>query len=348
MLAVADRWPARQVFIVCAVASAGCTVAAMLVVPHVEALHVLRALTGLCLAGVYPVGMKLAALFFPQGLGAAMGWLVGALVLGTASAHAVRAISVAGYGLPWQVVFITVAAASLLAAWAVWKLLPNPSARTAAQNADEHSHRSGRGSVAPKWPLHGLTALTCIATDSRLRASAAGYFGHMWELYTLWVLVPVVLAARLTTSVEVSAWAFAVLAAGAIGCVGGGLLARRWGSARVAVAQLTTSALCCLMSPWMLNAPLGLFLVWMLVWGITVAGDSPQFSALTAQNAPPHVLGSVLTLVNSVGFAVSAISIEVFVRAAGVQPLGKVLPWLAVGPVLGLVCMVPLLKRTSR
>jgi hypothetical protein len=129
---------------------------------------------------------------------------------------------------------------------------------------------------------------------------------------------------------------------GAFGCVLGGLAVRWHGSARVAAVQLAISGLCCLLAPLALAAPTPVFLAWLLLWGVTVAGDSPQFSALTASNAPPAAMGSVLTLVNSIGFAISAVSIEVFVRLASAQPLSSILPWLAVGPLLGLWMLRPL------
>ena len=87
-----------------------------------------------------------------------------------------------------------------------------------------------------------------------------------------------------------------------------------------------------------------LFVAWLLVWGTTVAGDSPQFSALTARNAPPAVVGSVLTFTNCIGFAISVASIELFVRLAQVLPLDALLPFLAVGPVLGLWALRPLVR----
>jgi hypothetical protein len=164
----------------------------------------------------------------------------------------------------------------------------------------------------------------------------------MWELYAFFVLVPLLLAARLNGS-DVSAGAFWAIAAGFVGCVGGGLLVRRIGSARVAYLQLATSAACCVAAPLMLAAPLPLFMAWVLLWGATVSGDSPQFSTLTAQNAPPAVVGSVLTFTNCIGFAISVVSIELFVRAAQAWPLAQVLPWLALGPVLGLWMLRPLL-----
>lgn len=338
LLAVSDRFPARRVFLACALAAAACTLAAAWVAASLPLLVGLRALTGFCLAGIYPVGMKIAAQWFPRGLGMALGWLVGANVLGSASPHALRALSAEGAtaaagvagaaGGDWRLVFVAVAALAATAGLAVITLVPEPPA--------------SRAGAAPALRVGALAELW---RNPRVRASAGGYFGHMWELYTMWVLVPAVLAARLADSVAVSWAAFLVLGAGALGCIGGGLLARRLGGARVAGAQLATSGLCCLAAPWMLTAPITLFMAWLLLWGITVAGDSPQFSALTASNAPREAVGSLLTLVNSIGFAISAVSIELFVRLAATQPLGDLLPWLALGPALGLLALRPLLVQ---
>jgi MFS transporter, DHA1 family, inner membrane transport protein len=281
-----------------------------------------RALTGFCLAGIYPVGMKIAAQWFPQGLGSALGWLLAALVLGSASPHALRAL---GASWPWATVFWCVAGATALAGVLLVALLPEPA----------------RPKTAPATLR--VIYLTSLWRNAKVRASAGGYLGHMWELYSLWVLMPTIIATRWAQPQAVSAWAFGVLGAGALGCVAGGYVALRVGSARVAAAQLATSGLCCLIAPWMLTAPLPLFMVWLLVWGTTVAGDSPQFSALTAANAPREAVGSVLTLVNSIGFALSVLSIELFVRLAQVWPLAQVLPWLALGPVCGLLLLRPLL-----
>ena len=176
-------------------------------------------------------------------------------------------------------------------------------------------------------------ALAAIAHDRpRLRASVLGYFGHMVELYTMWVLLPAIVATRLAATSAVSWAAFATIAAGALGCVAGGLAARHVGSARVAFAMLATSGLCCLLAPWALRAPGdALFALWLGVWGFSVAGDSPQFSASTATNAPREGVGSVLTLVNSVGFAISIVSIQLFVALAQQVALDRLLPWLALG-----------------
>ena len=330
LLAVADRWPARRVFLLCALAACACTLLAMarlmIQAPNFNELLAWRALTGFFLAGIYPVGMKLASLWFPRGLGAALGWLLGALVLGSASPHALRAL---GAALPWQSVFIGVACAAALAGLLVTLCMPEPAAR-------------------PGLAVLRLSALASVWRDRRVRASVLGYFGHMVELYTVWVLMPLILATRLLDATAVSWWAFAAVGAGAAGCVLGGLAARRAGSARVAASQLMTSGLCCLAAPWALVAPLPIFLAWLIVWGVTVAGDSPQFSALTAANAPREAVGSVLTLTNSIGFAISVLSIELFVRLAQSVPLSTLLPWLALGPALGCIALRPLLRSGNR
>jgi MFS family permease len=328
LVAVADRFSARAVFALCALAAAACTVAASWWSGSFDALVAWRAATGFCLAGIYPVGMKIAAQWFPQGLGPALGWLVGALVLGSASPHAMRAIVLAGGELPWQAVFTAVAVVTAGAGILMWTLVPAPAGY------------AGRG------PGLRLSALASVWSDRKVRSSVFGYFGHMVELYTVWVLVPAILATRVAGS-ALSWAAFGVLAAGALGCVGGGLAVRRFGSARVAGVQLGASGLCCLAAPWALTAPAPWFALWLLVWGITVVGDSPQFSTLTARNAPREAVGSVLTLTNSIGFAISIVSIECFVRLAQARPLDAVLPWIAIGPILGLAALAPLWRARS-
>jgi MFS family permease len=323
LLAVADRFSPRRVFLLCSLAGAACTLAGAFSAGSFQQLLLWRTATGFFLAGIYPVGMKIASQWFPQGLGGALGWLIGALVLGSASAHAVRAI---GAALPWTVVFHTVAAAAALGGALLYLALP------------ERPRPAGQG-PGLRW-----LALGSIWTDRKVRASVFGYFGHMWELYTMWVLVPAILATRLAGA-ALSWAAFAALGVGALGCVAGGWWARRIGSARVAALQLGVSGLCCLLAPWLLHAADPLFALWLLLWGITVAGDSPQFSALTAQNAPPQAVGSVLTLVNSIGFGISIVSIQLFVTLAERHDLAALLPWLGLGPLLGVWALRPLWRR---
>ncbi len=326
LLAIADRFAPRRVFLLCALAGAACTVGAWAMVRDYPALLAWRFATGFFLAGIYPVGMKIAAQWYTRGLGGALGLLIGALVLGSASAHALRAL---GGALPWPTLMLGVAA---LAAGGGLLLFFGTGEPPGA---------------APRVSTLQWRALATVWTDARVRSSVLAYFGHMWELYTLWVLVPLILAPRLQGA-ALSWAAFAVLGAGAVGCTLGGWAAQRWGSARVAGLQLASSGACCLAAPWMLGAGTPLFAAWLLLWGTTVAGDSPQFSALTARNAPPQAVGSVLTLTNSIGFGISIASILLFVSLAETVALGALLPWLALGPALGLWALRPLLREEQR
>lgn len=331
LLMVADKFSPSRVFMACALLGALANVATLWIGGSFSLLLALRFAVGFLLAGIYPVGMKIAASWYRQGLGAAMGVLIGALILGTALPHGLRALVGEGGGslLPsWQSVVIGV---SLLAA--AGGLLT--------------------GLFVPEspWLQRGAritpAALHLIWSDRKLRASVFGYFGHMWELYTYFVLVPLIVGLRWTGSAQ-SAAAFFIIAAGFIGCVGGGLLVRRWGSARVAQRQLAISGTCCLLAPLMLQAPDALFLGWLLLWGLTVSGDSPQFSTLTAQNAPPAAVGSVLTFVNCIGFAISVLSIELFVAALPHASLAVLLPLLGLGPMVGLWMFRPLSRLPYR
>ena len=323
LLAIADRFSARRVFLFCALAGALCTLGALMRIASFSELLLWRAATGFFLAGIYPVGMKIASQWFPEGLGVALGWLVGALVLGSASAHGIRALSVE---LPWSTVMISVALLAAAGGLILFMVIPEPPNYTASTKKLE-------------WQ-----ALATIWTDWRVRASVLGYFGHMWELYTFWVLVPLILATQLNGQ-ALSFAAFVVLGIGAVGCIGGGWLAKRWGSARVATLQLSMSGICCLLAPWLMSAPLIWFLLWLAIWGMTAAGDSPQFSTLTASNAPKQAVGSVLTLTNCIGFALSIVSIELFTSLAQEHQLASLLPWLGIGPLLGIVAMRPLLGK---
>ena len=332
LLMLADRFAPSRVFLICSLLGAALNAATVGVQGDFTLLLALRFGVGFLLAGIYPVGMKIAASWYRERLGAVMGVLIGALVLGTALPHGLRALAgdaglpaMAGGGSPWQAVVLGVSLLAALGGLATAWLVPE----------SPHLVRGAR--ITPR-------ALGLIWTDRRLRASVFGYFGHMWELYAFFVLVPLIVATRLAGT-SVSAAAFWIIAVGSAGCVGGGLLVRRFGSARVAQLQLAISGACCVAAPLMLAAPLPWFMAWMLLWGVTVSGDSPQFSTLTAQNAPPAVAGSVLTFANCIGFAISVLSIELFVAATQAWPLPVVLPWLGLGPALGLLMFRPLLRR---
>ena len=181
------------------------------------------------------------------------------------------------------------------------------------------------------------------------RASASGYFGHMWELYTLWAFVPHPAVGlrrdapagdrRLLLELRHHRGRRARAASAAASCRASSA-ARAWRS-----AQLSLSGLCCLLSPLAFTLPASGFLAFMVFWGIVVVGDSPQFSALNAATAPKEFVGSALTIVNCIGFAITVVSVQVATWLAQRLPMEWWFVPVAVGPALGLYALRPLTRR---
>lgn len=331
VLSLSDRYAPPSVFLICALLGAACNLAIFVLVDGLASLLMLRFATGFFLAGIYPVGMKIAASWYEKGLGRAIGYLVGALVLGTAFPHLLRGL---GSSLPWEMILAAVSAMAVLGGLAVYFLVPT-------------------GPYLPAKTVFNIRAIPRIFASRQLRASALGYFGHMWELYALWTFVPVALmynAQRFDLAeLNVSLWSFYILGAGALGCIGGGLVSQHASSARVAFYLLAGSGLACVLSPLMLlHAPPILFLAFMLFWGVTVAGDSPQFSTVTANTAPREYVGTALTLVNCIGFTITAISIQVVSLLTRYIPMEYLFLVLLPGPLLGLAgCRSLLVKAPA-
>jgi len=321
-LAVSDRFSPRLVFLACSLLGALANLAVLAAGGGLELLLGCRFLTGFFLAGIYPVGMKIASGWYRGGLGNALGFLVGALVLGTAFPHLLKAL---GQAWPWQNVLIGVSA--LAAAGGLLMLLV-PDGPYLAKGS-----KFDPGSLAVIFRARGF------------RASAFGYFGHMWELYAFWAFVPAALAFH-GAQLDVPFWAFAVIGSGFIGCAAGGIVSLRAGSARVAFAQLACSGACCLLSPLAIQAPTPLFLAFMLFWGVVVVGDSPQFSALNAASSPKEWVGSALTIGNCIGFAITIASIQLLNTAMTWLPMQYLFLLLAPGPALGLLALRPLMGKS--
>ena len=274
-----------------------------------------RFLTGLALAGVYPLGMKLVVSWAPDRAGMALGWLVGALTAGTATPFLARAV---GGDVYWREAVLASSGLALLGAGLVVRVGEGPAARG----------RSGFnwGRV---WSVFRVPAF---------RASALGYFGHMWELYAFWFLVPLLIGQLGVTGPQHWLGTFVVIAAGAVGCVVGGRVSRDRGSLLVARVALAGSAVCCLLSPALLHLPTAAAFVVLAVWGFFVVADSPQFSAMSAQASPPDAVGSALAVQNSAGFLITVFAIQL--TAAVWEGLGEWTPWLlAPGPLLGLLAL---------
>ncbi|WP_439881229.1 MFS transporter [Pontibacter sp. MBLB2868] len=324
IFSVADRISPRLLFLLCALAGAGANALLLTITVSIPAVLLLRAITGFLLAGIYPVGMKIAASWYSGKLGKAIGYLVGALVLGTAFPHLLRSF---GTSIPWQSIFLSVSALAAIGGILMYVFVPDgPFLGTGAKVDARNMLRIFR---VPDF-----------------RAAAFGYFGHMWELYTLWAFTPFILAHTMpeVPSHSISLYSFMVIAAGAVGCIGGGYLSQCWGSSRVAFIQLFLSGLCCLLSALVFQMP-QLVLPFLLFWGVVVAGDSPQFSALSARTAPPHLVGTALTIVTSIGFAITIVSIQLTGYLLEHLPTQQTFIWLAAGPVIGLLSLRRLLKK---
>jgi len=317
---IADRLSASRVFFASACAGAACNALFAYAATGIPDALVYRFLTGVSLAGIYPVGMKIVVSWMPGALGNALGWLVGALSLGSAAPFLLAWL---GAELPWQTVL---SGSSVLAVLSGVMVLWNGSG--------PHHVPARKTDLRMMFRVFAIPAY---------RRAALGYFGHMWELYAVWVLSPsLVRAGLLAAGVDdpraVSLGAFLFIGIGAVGCVGGGFLSQRWGSRRVAGWAMTVSGASCLCAPWLIGVSPGLYLILLAIWGAAVVADSPQFSALSARACPPDYVGTALTIQNCAGFAITIVSIELTTRLWQVWGLPVV--WLlAPGPLLGVVLL---------
>lgn len=321
ILTITDRFSPSKVFFSCAILGALGNLVLLWEGNTLISLLVSRFATGFFLAGIYPVGMKIAADYFDKGLGKSLGFLVGALVLGTAFPHLLRSL---GAFFSWQSVVIATSSLAAFGGLTMVLLVPNGPYRKQSQQVD-------------------FKAFFKVFKAPNFRAAAFGYFGHMWELYTFWAFVPLLLGSYAEihqATLSISLWSFLIIALGGLACVLGGYIARRLGTKRTAAYALALSGLCCLFFPVVfMFASISWFLLFLCFWGMVVIADSPLFSTLVAQNASPELKGTALTIVNCIGFAITIVSIQFISMIKNTVSGNWVYMLLAVGPLFGLIAL---------
>ena len=292
-------------------------------VRNVQTAIVLRFLTGMFLAGVYPPGMKIMATWFQRSRGMALGVLVGALTLGKASPYLINGLGSANWRQNIFFISLLAIAGGLIVLFFV-----------------------GDGPYALPAAKFDWKQAVAVFKNRGVRLASFGYFGHMWELYAMWVWIPVMIRASLAVSKASPATAefasFLVIGCGAIGCVAAGLLADRIGRTIVTSWAMGFSGSCCLLIGFLFGGNPFLLLFVAAIWGATVVADSAQFSACVTELGDPQYVGTALTMQTCIGFLLTTISIELipyFVKAAGWQYAFAIL---APGPLLGVISMLRL------
>jgi len=319
-LAIADRFSPSQVFFVSAIMAASANFCTILEGNSFISLLTIRFITGFFLAGIYPIGMKIAADYRNKGLGKALGFLVGALVLGTAFPHL---LNVSYYKLNWKWVVITTSLIAILGGVIILFLVPDGPFR--------------KRNFAPK-----TNSIKNLFRNKILRNAAFGYFGHMWELYAFWAFIPIILSTYIQLHPDIdfniSLLSFVIIAVGSIACIISGYLSNYYGEKQVARLSLLISSCCCLLSPFMFTiVKVQVFLAFLIIWGMAVVADSPLFSTLVAQNAPSESKATALTIVNCIGFAITIISIQLISVFSNYINTEYLFTLLALGPIVGLI-----------
>lgn len=322
LFTIADRFSPSVVFFYSAILAALFNLGIVIDGINDIQLLVFRFLAGFFLAGIYPVGMKIASDYYQKGLGKSLGYLVGALVLGTSFPHLLKNFTAE---LPWTYVIYSTSFLSIIGGLLIFLSVPD-------------------GPYRKKLPKLNFKAILQGFEHREFRAAAMGYFGHMWELYTFWAFLPIILTNYNlfypSADLNVPLLSFMIIAAGGLACAAGGIATQYFGSRYVAITALSLSGLCCLLSPLLLfNSYETLVVTFLFFWGLVITADSPQFSTLVAQNSPDTNKGTNLTLVNCIGFSITIVSIQFLNMLSEIVSARYLYLFLAIGPILGLLAM---------
>ena len=322
LFTIADRFSPSRVFLTCAILGALFNLGAIFNGNGLISLLGFRFFTGFFLAGIYPVGMKIAADYYQDGLGKSLGFLVGALVIGTAFPHLLK-----GYTgeLPWRTILMLISGIAIFGGLIMYLLVPDGPYRKQSQKPN-------------------LSTWMKVFQSRSFRSAAFGYFGHMWELYAFWTFVPVILATYSDLHPEfilnIPLLSFLIIGSGGLACVFGGYISIKVGLKKTASIALFLSCLCCLLSPLMFNVDSSeIFIYFLVFWGLVVIMDSPLFSTLVANNAKAESKGTALTIVNCIGFSITVISIQMINILRNILDPRYIYLLLAIGPILGLLAL---------